>query len=122
MTPFQKISHFIGDLQKSDEAVKKRWLIGSTAISMTLVLIMWAFYFSSTIQNLNSKDSADNGIGFAATFSQGLKVISGKIVDQLNKTMESAQEYMKATNSVTIQPTSLEISNNIEPIAPKKFP
>lgn len=122
MTLIRKINDFIGGLQKKDESEKRQWLIASTAISMTLVLILWGFYFSATIKNLSNKETAQSKNGFGATFSQGMKVISDKIGLQISKTMESAQNYVKATNSVTIQPTNLEISNNIEPIAPKKFP
>jgi len=118
----QKINDFIIELQKKDEPAKVKWLISSTTISMVIVLILWGFYFSSTIQNLNAKEAAPSKNGFGATFSQGMKVVSDKIGLQMSKAMESAQEYMKATNSVTIQPTNLEFSNNVEPITPNKFP
>lgn len=122
MTFLQKINDFVGELQKKNEQEKKQWLIASTTISMTLVLILWGFYFSSTIQNLSARESAQSKNGFGATFNQGLKVISDKIGLQISKTMESAEVYLKATNSVTIQPTNLEFSNSVEPIAPNKFP
>lgn len=122
MTFLQKINDFVAELQNKDEQTKKQWLISSTAVSMTLILILWGFYFSSTIKNLSNKESTQSRNGFGATFNQGLKVISDKIGLQISKTMESAEAYLKATNSVTIQPTNLEFSNSVEPITPNKFP
>lgn len=122
MTFLQKINDFVGELQKKDDQTKRQWLISSTAVSMTLVLILWGFYFSSTIQNLSARESSQGRNGFGATFNQGLKVITDKIGLQISKTMESAEVYLKATNSVTIQPTNLEFSNSVEPITPNKFP
>ncbi len=116
------INNFVRQLQKKDEQTKKQWLIGSTAASMVLVLIFWGFYFSATIQSLSDKKTAPDGIGFAATLSQGMKVIGDKIGSQISTIMESAQRYTQSANSITIQPTAINFSNNIEPITPKKFP
>lgn len=122
MTFLHKLNDFIGELQEKDEPTKRKWLISSTAVSMTIVLILWVFYFSSTIQTLNNPEAAQRKNSFSATFSQGIKVIGGKIGFQISKAMESAREYLKSTNSVTIQPTNLEFSNSVEPITPNKFP
>lgn len=121
MTFLRKINDFVGELQKKNDQEKRQWLIASTAVSMTIVLVLWGFYFSSTIRNLSEQKSARSS-GFGATFNQGLKVISDKIGLQISKTMESAETYLKATNSVTIQPTNLEFSAEVEPINPNKFP
>ncbi len=118
----QKIKSFFTGLSQKDEQIKKQWLIGLTSASMLIILALWIISLNSTIKVLSGPEKAKTETGFGTAFSQGAKVISGKIGKSLSELSDKVQSYVATTNSVTIQPINLNFSNNIEPITPKKFP
>lgn len=118
----QKINSFFSEIRKKDQETKKQWLIGLTSASMLIVLVLWIISMNLTIKKLGGQEkiAAESGIG--STFYQGLKVVGGKVGGSLSEISDQIQSYVETTNSVTIQPTNLNFSNNIEPVTPKKFP
>jgi hypothetical protein len=76
--------HFIEKLQTSEEHIKLRWLIGSSAVAIVLVVMLWLTYFNTLVQtNPGQNDQPAQDIGFWPTFKGGLGVvyygIGGKI-------------------------------------------
>ena len=41
--------NFLERLQSSDEVTKQRWLVGSAAVIMALVVFLWLAYFNSFV-------------------------------------------------------------------------
>ncbi len=118
----QHLQNFFLELQHKDQPTKKKWLIGLTSASMLAVLALWAMSLNSTLKTLSAPDNAKSGTGFAETLSEGMKIVGGKIGKGLSEISDKIQSYIATTNSVTIQPTNLDFSKNIEPVKPKKFP
>ncbi|MDP3015351.1 MAG: hypothetical protein Q8N28_03020 [bacterium] len=72
---FKKLNKFIGKIQNSDEATKKRWLIVSSAIAMVLVISLWLVYINWTIKAVGDNvGKQDMEPGFWQIFKTGLKV------------------------------------------------
>lgn len=118
----RKIRSFFADLQEKDEQSKKQWLIGLTSISMLIILALWIISLNSTLKTLTGPENEKIETGFSATLSQGMKIVAGEIGKVLSKFSDKVQSYISTTNSVTIQPTNLDFSNNIDSVTPKKFP
>jgi len=76
----EKLKKFLNNIQNSDEATKKRWLIGASAISMVLVISLWLVYMKFSFESLaNTNQNNESSIGFWQIFKTGLKVTSTSI-------------------------------------------
>ena len=71
-------------IQNSDEATKKRWLIGAAAVSMILVISLWLVYIQSTVKSIgdNIKDQ-ESTIGFWQIFKNGLVIAFDSIKENI---------------------------------------
>lgn len=79
--------NFIRKLQTSEAHIKFRWLIGSSAIVILLVVFVWLNYFNTLVQanpSASETDSASQGLGFWQTFKGGLRVVSHGIGDKFS--------------------------------------
>lgn len=74
------IRDFVEKLQNSDDAVKKRWLIGLSAATIILVIGLWVVYLNFTIDKIGeSEQEAPSG----TSFWQVLKTGSGKAFSKI---------------------------------------
>ncbi|MBN2197803.1 hypothetical protein JW698_01230 [Candidatus Wolfebacteria bacterium] len=76
-----KIRELLKKIQNSDENIKKRWLIGASAISILLIIIIWLIYLKFTTNSNVSKINPEKTIGFWQIFKNGLIVIFQSIKD-----------------------------------------
>ncbi len=82
--------NFLEKLQSSDEATKQRWLVGSAAVIMTIVVFLWLAYFNSFVigpQNA-APVSPGSGVGgdritFWGTMKNGASVIYNGFLGKL---------------------------------------
>ena len=87
-----KIFHFIkkhvARIQESDDRIKKRWVIGSSAATMLVVIGLWLMYMNFMIKNVNQPEN-QNPPAISSTFWQvfktGLKVVGGSIKEQFKQ-------------------------------------
>jgi signal transduction histidine kinase len=117
------VTHFFLDLQKSDERTKKRWLVILAATTMLIVIILWVMYINITIQNLGDRESSAAQSDFSATFQTGSLILVKEIGAKLNELAYRLRSLAETTNSITIQPASVNVvMPNLENITPKKLP
>lgn len=81
---FEKLKAFLKKIQNSDENTRKRWLIGTTAISMVLVISLWLVYIQSTVKFIsNNIEDQESTIGFWQIFKNGLVVILNSVKENI---------------------------------------
>lgn len=81
---FKKLKVFLQKIQNSDEATKKRWLIGATAISMILVIGLWLVYIQSTVKSIgNNIEDQESTVGFWQIFKNGSVVVFNSIKENI---------------------------------------
>ncbi|NCO15186.1 hypothetical protein COW77_00195 [Candidatus Wolfebacteria bacterium CG18_big_fil_WC_8_21_14_2_50_39_7] len=81
---FKKLKIFLQKIQNSDEATKKRWLIGATAISMILVIGLWLVYIQSTVKSIgNNIENQESTVGFWQIFKNGLVVVFNSVKENI---------------------------------------
>lgn len=106
---------FIEKLQGAPEAVKKRWMIVSTAVIMVVVIYFWLAYFNGLVSSLapaqaplsvapaatgpssNSADAEGSGTTFwdAAKSSLGVLYEAAQSgLKNLGKILEAPREYI----------------------------
>jgi len=74
------IRELLKKIQNSDEATKKCWLIGVTAVSMVLIISLWLVYIKFTVESFTSSaQEQESVVGFWQIFKNGLKVISESV-------------------------------------------
>lgn len=77
---FETIKRHLNKIQNSDEATKKRWLIGATAVAMVLIVGLWLIYINSIINSLNNANQDQwPTIGFWPIFKTGLIAVGQSI-------------------------------------------
>lgn len=73
---WRKFKKLLENIQNSDEASKKRWLIGATAVSTILVIGLWFIYIKSTFESGGeSIKNQESAIGFWQIFKNGLTIV-----------------------------------------------
>jgi len=118
----KNIQNFFLDLQQSDEATKKRWLVILTSGSMLAVVGLWSVYINLTVENLVEKNQ-NQGPSFLETFKNGLAVLSKEAGSKTSQLMANLQAATSRTNSITIQPENFNaVLKDLEEIKPKKLP
>ncbi|OGY99730.1 MAG: hypothetical protein A2945_01885 [Candidatus Liptonbacteria bacterium RIFCSPLOWO2_01_FULL_52_25] len=95
---------FLEKLQSSDEVTKQRWLVGSAAIIMTIVVFLWLAYFNSFVIGPRSGVPVEPGPaaeGSSATFLGTMKNGASVLYDgfwgklrALGDILEKPREYI----------------------------
>jgi hypothetical protein len=117
------LTHFFLELQKSDEATKKRWLALLTASTMLVVIALWVLYINIVIKSLGDKETAAAHPDFSSTFKNGSVVLLKELGAKFNELMHRLQSLAATTNSITIQPATINVvMPDLENITPKKLP
>ena len=82
---------FLERLQSADESVKQRWLVGSAAVIMAIVVFLWLAYFNSLIIGPQSAalvqgDTGTEGSGatFFGTMKHGTSIIYNGFLGKLH--------------------------------------
>lgn len=80
-----RFRNFIEKIQNSDERIKRRWLIASSAAAMAVVLALWIFYISFIFQILPADAISDQSgePGFWQIFKNGAVVVFNSASDGL---------------------------------------
>jgi hypothetical protein len=77
---FKKLKNLLENIQNSDEATKKRWLIGVTSVSMVLIISLWLVYIKFTLESFTSSAQEQKSVvGFWQIFKNGLTIVSQSI-------------------------------------------
>ena len=97
------VERYIRRLQKSDNAVKRRWLIGAVTITMVCIIVLWVVYLDVTLpsvitevpEEIRVPETGDDGV--MATFMRGLGVVTQRIQ---NGIVNSIEQIWKAIGYV----------------------
>ncbi len=80
---WQKIKKTLKSIQNSDEANKKRWLIGASAASMIIVVGLWLIYLKFTVESGSPSVEAKESVGFWQILKNGLVIIFQSIKENI---------------------------------------
>ncbi len=73
---FKGLSAFLEKIQNSDEKIKKRWLVGASAVSIIIVVSLWLIYINFTTKPVGKNvEINDSTIGFWQIFKNGLTIV-----------------------------------------------
>lgn len=105
---YQQFQKFLRELQRSDRHRKKRWLIGTTTVSMIIVIISWFFYINATnlpsiTQPTDNDDVKVEESSFLETFKIGLKQINQTSKEQIEQTKSFFEDQFKRTNEFILE-------------------
>ncbi len=113
----QEIKNFIYRLQNSDEATKKRWLFGATAVVMILVIALWSICISFEVKNVGANETSQtNNPSFFAVFSTGLNMLDKETKQQIKELINQTKSFMSFKKDFDFT------LNTLEKIEPKLLP
>ena len=97
------LKKFIATVQNSEEAVRRRWLILLSGVSMLAVIGLWVFYFNLIVKPVEpEKPVAETARpGFAQIFGAGFKVVLSQLKDTTSGTMKFLKEKLGAAKIIT---------------------
>jgi len=130
---YQKNFKFIQELRRSSDSRKKRWLIGSSAVIMTFVILLWFFYLGATLPAVGNQVTASkkNSESVLSIMSRGIVVIfkdirNGwiKLKSNLEKDFADLKESIKKSREFSFegQKKSLILPPNNESLPPTPLP
>lgn len=93
---------FIKQLRRSDDAVKKRWLVILSVLTMLIVLVVWSRYFAASLVRPDQQPAEDQGFSFWETMGTGLKVVGGRAASLLR----GLGGWLGRSNNYVIQPSN----------------
>lgn len=76
-----KLREFIENLQNADIAVKKRWLVGLSGVSIIIVVGLWLIYLNYTINSVGISEIKEPEIGFWRIMTAGFSAVFNQIKD-----------------------------------------
>ncbi len=80
---WQKVKNWIVKIQNSDECVKRRYLIFSTAATMVVIICLWLIYLKlatpSAVQTSQPELDTASKTQFWQIFKNGLNVVGGAL-------------------------------------------
>jgi len=81
---WQKLKIQLEKIQNSDEAVKKRWLIGATAVAAILVIGLWLIYLNSAgSPSIDTSENQGPATSFWSILKNGLTIIADSIKESV---------------------------------------
>ena len=90
---FKKIRNFILELQNSDDATKKRWLIILSGASMIVVVGLWLVYFNVSLEKIAPAQQQ------AVAETSGIKETLEDLKNTLNNGIAGIKEQLNRTKS-----------------------
>ena len=111
----KRIMQLIHEIRNSPLAVRKRWLVLSTVVTMLLVLGTWRVYVNITA------DGGEGNIGTAKVFRAGLGVVSERLQNGVRKVVEVLNLSATFSNSfdIKVDPKSQNFIVEELPVIPK---
>ena len=100
---WQNLKNFIKNIQNSDEAVKKRWLIGLSAVSIILVIGLWLMSFNFTAEKITAAEQKSAEVGFWQIFKTGLTITVGSALENVEKLFSKIADEIKKQKVITIE-------------------
>lgn len=84
---FEKLKNKLKQIQESDEATKKKWLIIMTAAAMVIVIGLWLVYINYSIKSVDN-DIAEINLeksetAFLEVFKKGLSVVGSSVKEKI---------------------------------------
>ena len=76
------IRNFIEKLQKSDDNIKKRWLVIMSGISMIIVIAIWLIFLNNSIRGVVKEKSNQSETSFWQVFQTGLQIAGNSIKEK----------------------------------------
>lgn len=117
------VNRKIKEIQRSDQKIKRRWLIGSTAVVMVIIVFLWIGYLNFTVPEVSqNRDVIENQVetveepqksdSIFSVFSRGFKITIrsvsetfgritdkvSKIISSTRKRLENVKEYAPSSN------------------------
>jgi Tfp pilus assembly protein PilO len=87
---FESLKKFIVNLQKADEARKKRWLFILSALAIIVVVGGWVIYINKSVANLEITKTTEQSSW--QVFQTGLKTIISQIKNLITASREISIE------------------------------
>ena len=92
-------------LQESDQRTKTRWLVGLSAVSMAIVVVVWVHYFNALIAPTDQAAVvAGSGGAAGVSFFDTMQAGSAVILDHIWSGLHSLSNILKAPRSYIIKP------------------
>ena len=97
--------NFLERLQSADEDVKKKWMIGVTAVVMVAVVYLWMGYFNGIVGGASqpasiTPNSGAGGFTFWGTMQHGAALIYNAFTDKLH----ALGNILQTTSDITVKP------------------
>lgn len=79
-------SDFFEKVRSSDEATKKRWVIGSSAVVMGVVVLLWIVYFNAFVTGFAPSPAPENnnkeggGFSFLTALRSGAALVGDTVI------------------------------------------
>ncbi|MEK7634670.1 MAG: hypothetical protein AAB396_02210 [Patescibacteria group bacterium] len=86
---FEKLKNKLKQIQESDEATKKKWLIIMTAVAMIIVISLWLVYINYSIKSVNDEavaiktEKLESETDFLEVFKKGLSVVGNSAKEKI---------------------------------------
>ncbi|HDH31245.1 MAG TPA: hypothetical protein ENH26_00535 [Candidatus Wolfebacteria bacterium] len=100
----ENLRNFLKKLQNSDEAIKKRWLIGITAIVMIFVISGWLTYLNYSIEKINDVEyKIDNSTSFWQVFKTGIIIVFQSAKEKTKNLISEIMDKIKSKNTIIME-------------------
>jgi hypothetical protein len=117
-----RVTKLVREIQNSgDEARKRRWLVGLSAFTMLIVVVLWLGYLNLTLVNVPGGDTAaaqvqtkEQNRGFVSAMQRGSAIVYHQIVGFL-------KEQSRATNNFEIRPNTGYHALDLPAITPREI-
>lgn len=110
---------FVRSLQRSNDERKKRWLVGTSAITMALIVVLWLAYLNVIVPVLIPRESIgiaavvapnkEKDGSFLGILGRGFSVVSdsvktgwGEVVGKVTPLYNSLLEQLEPTPTVLV--------------------
>lgn len=89
---------WLSNMRNADEAEKKRWVFGASAIAMIVVLIIWAASFRAFMKPETAKTTKNDGRSFVQILRDG----AGAIMRDIGTRVSDGVRNITAPNEYQI--------------------
>lgn len=102
----KKIKRQIRTIQRSDESTRKRWVVGSSAIAMIFIIILWIGYLKLSLPiayEAEKKEEVASEESILTVLSRGVRIIASDLITQLENLVYNTKEFFFRSNEYSFE-------------------
>jgi len=101
---FKAIHNFFTEIRKSEESIRRRWLIIFTGASILIIFSFWMHYINVIVQAPHQRVAQETSRpGFFHVFGTGLTIVTKSLTEKSASAIHTIYNRLSSSHEITLE-------------------